>query len=461
MNRPVGILAAALLITANAQAGDKLSQIDKVKAEKVVGITVVLNAPLDSSMLASLEAFGDVINYFDEIDGVVLRGLESDLPAIAALPFVAAAGLDSERQGGPFDSTGIPPIMDSGYSTWNLDAINVTDVGRNNRQVDYDGAGVYVAVIDTGLIHTWRSYFPEDRVATEYAIAFEGGGGDHGFVTDVPNLWERDVNSHGTHVTSTILGYVLWQSYGGVVFNGVAPGVRVIPVKVLNQNGSGWSSMVAMGILHVANLKAGPLAASPVVINMSLGGGRLDPIEKAAIDYAIAQGVIIVASAGNNGTRGMGYPGAYAPVISVAATGWAGQWYNNYWWYNLDVADPINPADYFIANFSSRARTGQDLDVAAPGVNVVGPYQVNQGQLGYYYLGGTSMASPHVAGVVALMAQKNNFLTPAAAEIILQDTAVPLPAGCITPLRSVAQCWGATATGAGLMDAQAALNMVP
>ena len=143
-----------------------------------------------------------------------------------------------------------------------------------------------------------------------------------GNVSEQPNKWEHDQNSHGTHVTSTILGYNL----RGAPVNGVAPLATVIPVKVLNQNGSGWSSVVARGITYVGDLKAGPLAEYPVVINMSLGGPSLDAMEKAAIDYAISQGVIIVASAGNEGTAGMGYPGAYAPVISVAASGWIGEW---------------------------------------------------------------------------------------------------------------------------------------
>ena len=81
---------------------------------------------------------------------------------------------------------------------------------------------------------------------------------------------------------------------------------NIIPVKVLNQNGSGWSSVVAAGISYVGDLKAGPLKDYPVVINMSLGGPVLDAVEKAAIDYAIAQGVIIVTSAGNEGSLGMG-----------------------------------------------------------------------------------------------------------------------------------------------------------
>jgi subtilisin family serine protease len=249
----------------------------------------------------------------------------------------------------------------------------------------------------------------------------------------------------------------------------VAPKATIIPVKVLNQNGSGWSSVIAEGILHVADLKAGPLAGSPVVINMSLGGPTLDAVEKAAIDYAVGKGVIIVASAGNNGDAGMGFPGAYAPVISSAASGWVGEWKTcgpagvNSWWNACDVADPTSASDFYIADFSSRARPGQDLDVAAPGSWVVGPFQVNQGQLSYFFLGGTSMASPHVAGIVALMAQKNPSLTASQAEATLESTAIPLGAGSrtITDISgsTVTVSWGANATGAGLATADAALGL--
>jgi subtilisin family serine protease len=321
-----------------------------------------------------------------------------------------------------------------------------------------------VAVLDTGLVDSWRQYFPEERIAEEYAIAFGGGGGENGWVSSQPNKWEHDQNSHGTHVTSTILGY----SLRGTPINGVAPMATVIPVKVLNQNGSGWSSVIARGIVYVADLKAGPLAGFPVVINMSLGGSQLDPVEKAAIDYAIARGVIIVASAGNNGTSGMGYPGAYAPVILVAASGYIGEWYppaGGAWWYRMNVAEPTNPAQFYITDFSSRALAGQDLDVAAPGSWVVGPYQVNSGQTDYYFLGGTSMASPHVAGIVALMAQKYPALDAAQAEAILTGSATSLAAGCRTIYLpggvTTSVCWGADATGSGLTTADAALAATP
>ena len=167
---------------------------------------------------------------------------------------------------------------------------------------------------------------------------------------------------------------------------------------------------------------------------MSLGGPSLDAVEKNAIDYAVDNGVIIVASAGNEGEAGMGYPGAYKPVISVAASGWIGEWLpigNRSWWNNQDVPDPFNAADYYITDFSSRALEGQDLDVAAPGSWVVGPYKVNSGMtLSYYFLGGTSMASPHVAGIAALMMQKDGTLNQEDVEDILEGAATQLAPGC-------------------------------
>jgi subtilisin family serine protease len=299
-----------------------------------------------------------------------------------------------------------------------------------------------VGVLDTGLLDSWRQYFPEQRIATQYAKSFGGGGGENGTVSEQPNKWEHDQNSHGTHVTSTIIGFNL----GGTSFNGVAPKATIIPVKVLNQNGSGKSSMVAQGIVYMANLKKGPLKDSPVVINMSLGGSVLDAVEKAALDYAIDAGVIIVASAGNSGEAGMGYPGAYAPVISVASAGLDKKFTTApSWWRTVNVPDPTNPNDFYIADYSSREKSGQELDVTAPGSNVVGPYQINSGQLGYYYLSGTSMASPHVAGIVALMAQKNKDLTQAQAEKILKGAALPMATD--------------REAGAGLITADAALGI--
>jgi hypothetical protein len=307
MKRKPVVLAVSILLAA-AFAFPMLA------ANKTIGINVVCNTYITDGMLAELGRIGKVRDVIYEIDALTMQIKENRLEDVLVLPYVAFANPDAERYGAPVDTVAAEDFMD-GLGTWDLDVINVTNPGFDNRQVAYDGTGVYVAVLDTGLVDSWRRYFPQERIAEEYAKSFGGGGGEAGNVSEQPNKWEHDQDSHGTHVTSTILGY----SLGGTPVNGVAPMATVIPVKVLNQNGSGWSSVIARGIVYIADLKLnGDLGDSPVVINMSLGGPVLDPVEAAAIDYAISKGVIIVASAGNRGLAGMGYPGGYEPVISVA-----------------------------------------------------------------------------------------------------------------------------------------------
>lgn len=454
--KAIGVIAA----TTSMSIGVAVAAPPAKTSSRMIGVNVVLNQDITGAVLTDISRFGKVRDTIYELDALTLQAREADLPQIQALPYVAAANPDAERSGAPVDTV-VADNFANGLSTWDNDAINVTDLGKG-RTISYDGSGVYVAVLDTGLLNSWRQYFPQERIAEEHARAFGGGGGEVGWVSTQPNKWERDQDSHGTHVTSTILGY----SLGGTPINGVAPMATVIPVKVLNQNGSGWSSVIARGITYVADLKKGPLSGHPVVINMSLGGSRLDAIEKAAIDYAISEGVIVVASAGNRGTAGMGYPGAYGPVISVAASGWTSEWVGgSAWWYAGNVADPSSAADFYITDFSSRAKPGQDLDVAAPGSWIVGPYQTNGGQTSYYFLGGTSMAAPHVAGIVALMAQKDPSLMASEAESILESTAISLPAGCRDVNDGsgaiVSVCWGNDASGAGLTTADAALAETP
>jgi subtilisin family serine protease len=452
-------------LTGNSNPGAELASTSGTK-----GINVALKGPATPQQIATLATYGNVVKQLPEIYAVLMSGDAANLDDIQALPFVAAANFDAERNAPPIDAVAAADFT-SGFSTWNLDAVNVTNPGArpgSERTQSLDGTGVYVAILDTGLLPTWRQYFPEQRIDVNRARSFGGGAGPNGAVSEQPNKWEDDVNSHGTHVTSTVLGY----SLSGTGINGVAPMVTIIPVKVLNQSGSGWSSAIAEGITYIGRLKAGELAGKPVVINMSLGGSVLDAVEQAALDYAIRQGVIIVASAGNSGEAGMGYPGAYQPVISVAATGWNRQWTCSTntsapvigsWWNGCDVADPTNPADFHIAGFSSRQKAGQDLDVAAPGSWVVGPYQLNQSsRVSFFYLSGTSMASPHVAGIAALMAQKNPSLNAAQAEATLTGTAIPMGAGSAKIFDPndgpITETWGTDATGSGLATADRALD---
>src|SRR5256712_1258082 len=292
--------------------------------QATIGINVLLTGPATAAQLAELDRLGTVYDQIPELNALLIRAQAGQLAAIQALPFVVAANPDAERKGAPVDAVSVSDFV-LGRNTWDLDAINVTNLvpgPDNDRTITFDGSGVYVGVLDTGLLDSWREYFPQQRLATRHATAFSGGGASgNGNVPDLPNQWEHDQNSHGTHVTSTILGYSLF----GTSINGVAPLATVIPVKVLKQSGIGWSSIAARGIIYVADLKTGPLAGHPVVINMSLGGPTLDAVEQAAIDFAISKGVIIVAAAGNEGEKGMGFPGAYGPVISAAASGWIGE----------------------------------------------------------------------------------------------------------------------------------------
>jgi subtilisin family serine protease len=419
---------------ANPDAGNSLMK----KGSGNIGINVVLNTAVTDAILDELNGYGNVLDVLNEINAVRILAKENVLSDIINLTFVEAAAPDAERDAPPVDTV---PVEDFtvGYSPWNLDVINVTEYPYF-RTISETGEGVIVGVLDTGLKDSWRQYFPQERILSEYAKSFSGGGAFGTNVSEQPNKWEHDQNSHGTHVTSTIIGYNFYET----PIAGVAPMAKIVPVKVLNQNGSGWSSVIARGIMYMAELKEGPLADFPVVINMSLGGSRLDPVEQAAIDYAISKGIIIVASAGNRGPAGMGYPGAYQPVISVAASGWQpGAFIVNV----PESPDVID--EYYIATYSSRARSGQDLDVTAPGDWVVGPYQLQSGKISYYYLSGTSMASPHVAGIVALMAEKDPGLTADDAETILETAATPMP--YYTP----ADC------GSGLITADAALSLVP
>jgi subtilisin family serine protease len=210
----------------------------------------------------------------------------------------------------------------------------------------------------------------------------------------------------------------------------------------------GTDGQVAAGIRYATDLKRA--GYSPMVINMSLGGSELAQIEKDAIDYAIANGVIVVAAAGNDGEAGMGFPGAYAPVISAGAIGWTGEWlkptdhlprYRMWWLKDGDHVPPLLPGNW--RGCRSHCRIGHLRDglqqsraagtaTRCAGAGLVGAWPVpgdpgfnhlpwwsngigdikgghNSGN--FFYVGGTSMATPHTSALAALMLQKNPSLT--------------------------------------------------
>jgi subtilisin family serine protease len=288
---------------------------------------------------------------------------------------------------------------------------------------------------------------------------------------------------------------------------GVAPGAKIIPVKVCEPIGC-WGSAINAGVDYVTSLKvANP--DQPIVINESLGGPRLDAVEKAALDAAIGAGVVVVASAGNGGTAGMGFPGAYEPVISVGAGGWIDQW-NPYpdktWW--LDDVLENGVAEVYIAGFSARQKLGQYLDVVSTGRYLLLPYPCAQlykdglvtqatnhrmcaskatpdnthaAPFQYLFMSGTSFSAPATAGIVALMLDKNPALSNADAEFgtlgdpaswgpgsleqLLESAATPILADSVTVTHRtgtpLTETWGDDATGHGWAFFDDALAAVP
>jgi len=409
------------------------------------------------------------------------------------------------------------------YSTWDADMINVDLV----HQMGYTGQGVYVAVLDTGLTPYWKEYFPPERIAEHLGKGFKENVQwdeetqtfvESGVVYETTFIGDTGT-THGTHVTSTIIGYNYYAPQDAasgmplppIFVQGIAPDATIIPVKVLADYHIGKSHInedyeeqhlvfgtnraVAAGIRYATDLKLA--GYSPMIITMSLGGPEPDTITEDAINYAISNGVIVVAAAGNAGDEGMDWPGAFPQVISVGACGWKYEWYwpdyiappprDRLWWlqspyyeYN-DIPEPTSANEVYVTDFSGREKPGQDLDVVAPGSWVRGPFP---GTLGYIHLpwwsqgfpphagdfffaGGTSMATPHVTSVIAVMLQKNPSLAQSQVETILENTALAIPPGSMTiwdldPTQDwYTRTWGSNATGAGLVQADQAITATP
>jgi subtilisin len=198
----------------------------------------------------------------------------------------------------------------------------------------------------------------------------------------------NDDNGHGTHVAGTIAAL---DNATGVV--GIAPRALLLRAKVLNRNGSGSDTQVAAGIVWAANNGAR-------IINLSLGGS-FSAVTQRALSFARQRRVAICAAAGNNST-----PTRCAPIIYPARD-------------PLCIAVAATDAGNRKAAFSC---CGPELDLAAPGVNILSTFPGNA----YRVLNGTSMATPHVAGAAALVLSRAPGLDPARLQRHLERTALPL-----------------------------------
>jgi len=281
-------------------------------------------------------------------------------------------------------------------------------------KLGYNGSGIKIAVLDTGIDPTHPDfYFPNGASKILLQKSFVDYNGD-----GVPDEDTYDYQGHGTHVASIAAGTGL-ASKGK--FKGVAPGALLLIGKVLNRYGWGYSSWIINGIDWA-------VASGAKVISMSLGGGFTDGTDPLSMEcnWAASQGVTVVVAAGNAGYWGyfsVTAPGTASNVITVGAT---------------DKYD-------LVARFSSRGPTF-DLrikpDIVAPGVAIWAALAKNSeieewvkdgylpgidvdgdGVYDYVQLSGTSMATPHVSGAVALILQKYPNMKPADIKNLLLSTA--------------------------------------
>lgn len=261
----------------------------------------------------------------------------------------------------PADTSTAGPDAALAVTSWGLDRVDQRDLPLNQLYAPYSqGAGVHAYILDTGV--QWQNSEFKGRLGAWYTAVGDGNG-------------FYDCDGHGTHVAGTVAG----ATYG------LAPKAIIHPVRVLDACGSGTDAQVVAGINWVA-----ANAQKPAVANMSLGGPGVSTALNQAVATAVSKGISFVVAAGNDGARACDYsPASTAPAITVGAS---------------DIFD-------FGAVFSNY---GSCVDLYAPGVDIwsaqpgATPLLSSRARFD-----GTSMASPHVAGAVALYLATKPNATPA------------------------------------------------
>lgn len=364
-----------------------------------------------------------------------------------------------------FPATFIP--NDPGYSfQWHYAAPAGSNKGGANLPYAWDvtlgSTSVVVAVLDTGIRqHTdLATVLAGYDFITSSSTANDGGGRDSDAAD--PGDWvaanecysgsgASNSSWHGTHVAGTIAALM----NNGTGVTGVAPNVKILPVRVLGKCG-GTTSDIADAMRWAAGLSVPGIPNNPnpaKVLNLSLGGsGSCSAAFQSAVNDVVNAGKVVVVAAGNNASSTVTQPANCNGVIAVTAHSIDGD--------NANYANIGPEVTISAPGGGCGTMTTASTCTSFYGPNGDGVYSLGNtggttpGSDTYSLMMGTSMAAPHVSGVVALMFSLDPSLTPAQVASNLRSSARPHPSGSACLLSSnVGKC------GAGLLDARAALNM--
>jgi len=406
---------------------------DPVERARAMGRAVgqgVGGKPIDVGHMRRLSVGGDVIKASRKLDHVEAAQLMRQLANNPDVEYVEVDQL----------MTRVLTPNDTFYSSENWHYYDATGGIKADQAWDItSGVGSVVAVIDTGITsHTdlnanvLAGYdFISDAAAARDGNGRDANPNDQGDWSAAGECGTGSPASnsswHGTHVAGTVAAVT--NNAKGVA--GVAFGAKIVPVRVLGKCG-GFTSDIADAIIWSSGgtITGVPANANPAeVINMSLGGGGTCSTTYAnAINGAVGRGTTVVVAAGNSNANVSGsVPANCANVIAVAATTITGQ-------------------------RSSFSNYGTGIDIAAPGSDIYSTLNTGTttpGAESYASYNGTSMAAPHVAGVVALVqAKAATPKTPAEMETLIKNTARPFP---VTPTQTI---------GPGILNAKAAVDSV-
>ena len=324
----------------------------------------------------------------------LVEGTEPEL--LYHLPADAVSAVDLSRPIAPAkpDKPRFTPDDPMYPLQWHFEAIRVPEAWTVTR-----GEDVVVAVIDTGVAYKDLDHKGVKVRAVPDLAGIEFVDGETFVDKGVPD--GLDDHAHGTHVAGTIAQ----ATDNGVGVAGVAHKAKIMPLKVLGSSGGGSVPGIASAIRYAADHGAH-------VINMSLGGPLPSRVMAKAVAYAHDKGTTVICAAGNESRSRVSYPAAYDGSVAVAATDFSGgrSFYSN-WGKALDVSAP-----------GGDTRADKNGDGHPDGVlqNTIKIQRPDQND--YLWFQGTSMASPHVAGVAALIASQG-VTNPDEVERILKETA--------------------------------------